>query len=85
MSTYWPFQIRSHVSNGIGGAFGLMSTGSFSVASIAKMGVVTVVAVGFNNDMDEWLIACTGTVNEFGANNAMFASEHAGGMAPTPG
>ena len=27
---------------------------------------------------------CTGTV-EFGANNAMFASERAGGMAPTPG
>ena len=43
------------------------------------------VAVGFSNDMDEWLIACTGTVAEFGANNAMFASEHTGGMAPTPG
>ena len=28
------------------------------------------VTVGFSNDMDEWLIACTGTVDEFGANNA---------------
>ena len=43
------------------------------------------VAVGFSNDMDEWLIACTGTVAEFGANNVMLASEHTGGMAPTPG
>lgn len=78
MSTYWPFQICSQVSNGIGGAFGLMCT-------IAEMGMFTVVAVGFSSDMDEWLIACTGTVAEFGANNAMFASEHTGGMAPTPG
>ena len=84
MSTYWPFQIRSHVSNGIGGA-GLMSTGSLLVASIATMGAFAVVTVGFSSDMDEWLIGCTGTVDEFGVNSATLASEHAGGMAPIPG
>ena len=85
MSTYWPFQIRSHVSNGIGGAFAVMSTGSLLAASIATMGAFPVVAVGFSSDMDEWLIACTGTVDEFGIHSAMFATEHAGGMAPIPG
>ena len=29
--------------------------------------------------------ACTGPVDELGINSAMFASEHAGGMAPIPG
>ena len=45
----------AYVSNGIGGAFGLMSTGSLLVASIATMGAFTVVTVGFSSDMDEWL------------------------------
>ena len=62
-----------------------MNTGSLLVASIATMGAFVVVAVVFSSDMDEWLMASTGAVAEFGANSAMLASEHAGGMAPLPG
>ena len=62
-----------------------MSTGSLLVTSIATMGAFAVVVVGFSSDVDEWLIACTGTVDEFGVNSAMLVSEHAGGMAPIPG
>ena len=58
-------------------AFGLMSTGSLLAASIATVGAFAVVTVGFSSDMDEWLIACTGTVD-------VLASEHAGGMMPIP-
>ena len=67
----------AYVSNGIGVASGLMSTGSLLAASIATVGAFDVVTVGFSSDMDEWLIACTDTVD-------VFASEHAGGMMPIP-
>ena len=63
-----------------------MNTGSLLVASIATMGAFVVVAVVLTWMSGSWPpLASTGAVAEFGANSAMLASEHAGGMAPLPG
>ena len=61
-----------------------MSTGSWLVVSIAKLGAFIMVISGVSSDINEWLLACTGTDDEFGTNSTILRSELVGGIAPIP-